>query len=424
MAMLDSVARDDLLQVGLASTTPATAEREAYTTATEAGSIVFELVETRAAFDRLEQEWNELFERAGQDAQLFQQFNWMWHWCNHYLPADGRRGPQLAIVVGRRGGRCVMIWPLVVERRHLLRQLSWMGEPVGQYGDVLIEGEPAERQACLADGWRFICARLRPDVMHLRKVRHDARVRPLLTALAAIESNRQEAPYLDFAGAGDFTAYEERFSAKSRKNRRRLLRRMAERDSVAFEHHREGEVARDLARLSIILKRAWLRDRGLLSPALSDDRALAFFGDVAHGRGRPTGCHVSTLRAGGEPAAIEVGFQCRSRLALHVIVYSLKFEKSGAGSLLLEDTFRRGFELGIGTCDLLAPKADYKMDWADASTAVDDYTVPVTMPGRLYARAYLGYARERMKRLYAGLPPVVRRALMAALVAVLLAPPS
>ncbi len=55
-----------------------------------------------------------LFDRAGRGEQVFQSFNWNWHWCNHYL-REGR-GPQLAIVTGRRAGRLVMLWPLVKER--------------------------------------------------------------------------------------------------------------------------------------------------------------------------------------------------------------------------------------------------------------------------------------------------------------------
>ena len=44
------------------------------------------LVTTRAGFDALESEWNDLFDRAGSGQQMFQTFNWLWHWANHFLP--------------------------------------------------------------------------------------------------------------------------------------------------------------------------------------------------------------------------------------------------------------------------------------------------------------------------------------------------
>ncbi len=88
-------------------------------------------VSDRAGFDALEAEWNALFERAGRSTQLFQRFNWLWHWCNHYLadPQAPGRGSRLAIVTARREGRLVMVWPLVSER-------------AGGYQDALVDGRP------------------------------------------------------------------------------------------------------------------------------------------------------------------------------------------------------------------------------------------------------------------------------------------
>ena len=80
-------------------------------------ACAFALVSARADFNALETEWNDLFWRAGRGAQIFQTFNWNWHWCNHYLAASADApAPSLAIVTGRRNGRLVMVWPLVSER--------------------------------------------------------------------------------------------------------------------------------------------------------------------------------------------------------------------------------------------------------------------------------------------------------------------
>src|SRR5690606_34292113 len=67
----------------------------------------YEVVTTRAAFDALAADWNELFARAGRSTQLFQSFGWNWHWCNHYLGRPGMPGPQLAVVTARCGDRLV-----------------------------------------------------------------------------------------------------------------------------------------------------------------------------------------------------------------------------------------------------------------------------------------------------------------------------
>src|SRR5690242_2112385 len=86
------------------------------------------LIDTRAGFDGLESEWNALFERAGRGTQMFQTFNWLWHWCNHF--AGEASGVRISIVTARRNGRLALVWPLISERAGLITKLTWMGEPV------------------------------------------------------------------------------------------------------------------------------------------------------------------------------------------------------------------------------------------------------------------------------------------------------
>jgi CelD/BcsL family acetyltransferase involved in cellulose biosynthesis len=156
-------------------------------------ACAFELVRERDAFDALETEWNELFSRAGLGTQVFQTFNWNWHWCNHYLAESKAGTTSLAVVTARRGGRLVLVWPLVKERAAGLTQLTWMGEPVSQYGDVLIENGP-DAVALLREAWRFIESEISPDVVRLRKVRDDAAIAPLLAELEGLPTQRLEAP--------------------------------------------------------------------------------------------------------------------------------------------------------------------------------------------------------------------------------------
>jgi CelD/BcsL family acetyltransferase involved in cellulose biosynthesis len=377
-------------------------------------ACVFALVTDRDAFDALEPEWNHLFDRAGRGIQVFQTFNWNWHWCNHYLGEGSRGGAvaSLAVVTARRAGRLVMVWPLVRERVAGLCQLSWMGEPVSQYGDVLIEDRP-DAAALLREAWSFITAELTPDLVRLRKVRDDASVAPLLAECGALPTLRLEAPYLDLSSAKDFAAYEQRYSPRSRRNRGRLRRRFAERGAMAIECYQGGARAGDLATQAIALKRDWLTDRGIVSPALFDPRIEGFFADVAEAATHPAGCQVSALTSDGEAAAIEITVLCKERTVMHVIVFNLAYEKAGAGVLLLEESIARSFDKGCRAFDLLAPADGYKLDWADAVTGVGDWALPLSLKGWLYARVYLGFAREGIKRALAALPASVRRRLAA-----------
>jgi CelD/BcsL family acetyltransferase involved in cellulose biosynthesis len=373
------------------------------------------LVTSRAGLDALEADWNALFARAGRSTQLFQTFNWCWHWSNHFLlPAqNGRARTALRIVTCRRDGRLALVWPLVLRRCVVGTELGWLGEPVSQYGDVLVEAGPG-RAELICEAWRCISTDIRPDLVRLRKVRADAEVTPLLERLGTIRSDMQEAPFLDLAGAADFSAFLERYPAKPRRNRRRLLRRLEEQGPIEVETAAAGNDARFAAGIALAMKREWLASRGLLSPALSDPRTLAFFQDVAEDRVRPVGCTVSVMRFNGEPAGAQIVLECCGRLAVHLIAYNLKYEKSGVGVLHLERAIERAFEDGFDTVDMLAPKADYKMDWAHGTVAVTDHAVPLSLKGGAYARLYLGWARDRLKGAITLAPARLKAAIAAA----------
>lgn len=373
------------------------------------------IVTTLEEFHDLEEPWNALFERAGRGTQLFQTFNWLWHWANHFLPAPGQTGRvTLAVVTAHIDGRLVMAWPLVSERIGPLARLAWMGEPVSQYGDVLIDdlADPLElMRAALA----FVTRETGADVLQLRKVRQDSVIAPLLAEAGATVLNELAAPYLDLRSAPSFAEYEKRYSSGARRNRKRQRRRLDERGAVALEWHTGGEAARARTDEAFAFKLAWLRERGLVSPALADPRTARFFADVAHGMARPSGCHVLALTSDGHPVAIEIGLRCKGRAAIHIIAYDLSYEKTAAGALLMEDSIRSAADAGMDVFDLLAPGDPYKLEWADDAVAVRDWSLARSTLGRAYATLYLGYFRKAAKRAIDAMPLGLRRRLTGAL---------
>jgi CelD/BcsL family acetyltransferase involved in cellulose biosynthesis len=378
-------------------------------------ACAFALVTDRDAFDALEPEWTDLFDRAGRGTQVFQTFNWNWHWCNHYL-GDGSQGsaaPALAVVTARRAGHLVMVWPLAVERVAGLRNLIWMGAPVSQYGDVLME-EGIDAAPLLRQAWSFITEQVRPDLAWLRKVRDDATVAPLLAELGALSTQRLEAPYVDLAAADDFDAHLQRRSAHFRKKQRASAKRLSALGSVAYEQCSGGRQAADYARDAIALKRVQLQAGGVVSPAVADPRMSAFFADAADGCGHPAGLHFVTLASNGQLAAVDIFIGCKDRAALHIVAYDLQFEKASVGALLLQHVVARAFADGFRTFDFLAPADSYKLRWADGTAGVNDWVVPLSLKGRAFARLYLALVRPAIKSAIGALPMSLRRALAAA----------
>jgi CelD/BcsL family acetyltransferase involved in cellulose biosynthesis len=366
-----------------------------------------ELITDIAAFEALEHEWNALFERAGLSAQVFQQFNWLWHVNQHYGCA--KRDPKPVIVTARNHGRLIMVWPLQLSCANGLCHLSWLSEPVGQYGDVLIDRVPYENEL-LADAWTLVCNTIKPDVIVLRRVRSDSRIADFLKAknLTRIESGA--APALDLRAAASFDGFCRTHQTRhQRKERRRLTRRLTEAGNVVFRQISDPDEAAATARKAIAMKREWLVAKSLASKTLSDDRVIEFFADVASGAEKHVGCEVHTAELDGRPIGAQLLFRCKNRLAMHIIVYDVAYSRTGIGLLQLADTIEKAFERDVEVIDLLAPKAGYKMEWANTTVAVEDYAASHTLKGKLFLDLYIKRMRPALKSIVPHLPRRVRQ---------------
>lgn len=368
----------------------------------EQGHVVddVQLVATRAGFNALESEWNALFQRSGRSEQMFQTFNWLWHWANHYLASDAE---TFAIVTVRRNGKLVAVLPLLIERFAGLKQLVFMGAPVSQYGDAVVDALP-DAAAILERALQFAIVQSGADVVRLAKVRDDAAIAPVMVGLHAIATSVEDAPFANLAASVDHATYLARFSNKALKNRRRLERRLSDHGTVDLAWDMSGNRAADAARTTMVLKRAWLKTRSQLSRAFTDQRTDSFFADVCSDTARPAGASVALMTSAGEIANAAITVTVKGRQAIHILAYGLKFEKCAAGVLHVEKLVERAFQTGIHTLDFLAPRHEYKSEWCDGAVRVVDYALPVTLVGKAYARVYLEHVREGLKALIKAAP--------------------
>ena len=195
------------------------------------------------------------------------------------------------------------------------------------------------------------------------------------------------------------------------KNIRRLWRRLDERGSSAVAWDLSGTTGGDAAQAAVTLKRSWLSSRGLYSRAFAADRFVDFFVSAARGPSHATGVSTSLLTTRGEIANAALTVSDGRRLALHILGYNLKFEKSAVGVLHTEALLRHAFESGVEVVDFLAPRHEYKDMWADEAVRVSDFAVPVSARGTLYVKAYLATVREHIKAAIAKMPCAMVRVL-------------
>jgi CelD/BcsL family acetyltransferase involved in cellulose biosynthesis len=351
-----------------------------------------EVIDTRAGFDGLREAWETLFARAGEPANVFQSHGWLSNWANHYLDETMR----LAIVIGSRDGRLVMVWPLVVIHGASFRQLRWMGDPVSQYGDVLVE-HCAESDHWLRAGWKKL-TEIGADVAYLRKVRDGSTASSMLRMNGAAVVARHQAPYLTLDGARDFETYEKRWSAKLRSSRRRYSRRLESEGRITFEEHVSGPRAWELTNWAIRYKKDWVKTKGIVAPALMDPRFQRFFSDVALGQIHSPPIRVVAVLCDGKPIGVEISFTCKGHLFGHLISRNSEFEKKGVGSVLTEFAVRSAHRRGFAVYDLLAPSDPHKREWANKQVETVDWAASFSLRGRLYTRAWLGFGRPCLKR--------------------------
>lgn len=370
-----------------------------------AAALDYDIVTTRSGFDSLASDWSALFTRAGNGAQAFQTFNWLWHWCNHYLDETSDR-ETLAIVTGRRSGRLVLVWPLVVERGTGVVKLTSMGAPVGQYSDALVEPS-IEAPQQLRDAWDTVVSAVKPDLVWLPRVRDDAAIAPLVKDLGALATQRMEAPYIDLRDTPDLDTYMGRRSAQARKKHRAAERRMAKLGITTAEPTR-SEGASELAATTITMKRRQLGERGLISEAFADMRLRDFFADAARGGQRAAGAQAVALQHDGEVTAANIVVGCRERMLGHVFTYDARFAKESIGAFLLHQTIGQAIAEGYKTFDLLSPADAYKLRCADGTVGVINWAVPLTAKGTLFTRVYLMLARPMLKAIVERAPMRLR----------------
>lgn len=374
----------------------------------EGSPLDLTLVTTRQQFDALEAEWNALFQAVGKPGNPFQSFNWCWHWANNFLEPDMHA--SFMIVTGRRNGRLMMIWPLVCHKSAGLTHLTWIGRPVTQYGDVLLDSpEPLED---LRAGWKFLKENAKADTVELFKVRADAAVAPLLSEIGAIATHRDAAPYADMSQHATFQDYaQQKYSKKRRSVLRRYHRRFEEMGQVETKVLHEGAEAAAATEKILAMKMKWLEAKSLVSKGLQDPRSHKFFVDAAGDSKRPTGCRLTLLTCDDNLIAADINFAVKNQSAAHIITYDLDYDKLRPGHLMTFSNLEECKKDGIEVFDFMGPDAQFKRDWSDKAIEVNDWAVPLSWKGKLWCKVYLGFARDQLKQGFQRLPTAVKKAI-------------
>lgn len=353
------------------------------------------IVEGSDAIAQVEADWHEIA-RNGGVATPFQSFPV----ASATAATHVRRGEMPRIVVARRAGSPVIIFPTVVTSAWFGQPVvRFLGDPLIQYGDILARSDASPEE--FAAAWS---AAVDPQIASLalfRRVRDDAKAAGFLAQKGSV-SSIQESPLIHVGEPS-------RLSARDARELRRLRRRLAEQGALKVRFV-TGPEAREPLLEALKLKHAWLKTHGLSSKVIGDidwEKALCSLCQPETGVGALV---LAVLTVGGRVAAIEAAFVDDTSWYAFMGAFSFDFTRMGPGQILTAECIARISAAGFSIYDQLPPSQAYKRRQATGSITVRDYAITVTPGGRL--PLMMVRMVPRIKTLLSSIPVGLRRPIL------------
>ncbi|MEM9106067.1 MAG: GNAT family N-acetyltransferase [Pseudomonadota bacterium] len=363
----------------------------------------------------LQAQWEELETRAAGSFQYFQTYQWCAAWCRTYLAGrEARRPPRVMIYTLFVGGELAMVWPLVIQHQASgIRLLTMLSDPLGQYADILVDRDLVDE-----DLGRQIWDRVRatPDIDAIQLLRFPTSsfIAECIGVDGYEEKALQEAHYFDFSGFDAWDDVHASLKRSARKNRNNRRNKLAQTGKVRYECVLGGsDRYAELVGLALDMKKVWLKEKGLLSTALSDDLALEFLAGLVGkdvGRGMPPqGATAHVLTVDTTPVGIEIGMILGRHYYSYLGAFDWQWRNYSPGVVQMESTQKWAMENQVEKFDLMGDPAAYKSHWSNATQPLKSVIVPISLRGFIYAAVWRARLRPALKQLAKAIGPNGRK---------------
>lgn len=314
-------------------------------------------------------------------------FSQSFEWCLCGWQTIGQpRGRTLHTLIMREDGQAVLIWPMVLERRHLWSILRPLGSETTEYSRVLVADRP-DAESLIAEAWRILRRTARADVAVLHNVQAGT---PLHRVIAADRSYRTELAQttssLQRADYRDWDSYYRTLSKSFRSELGRKRRRLAELGAFTIE-----QVTRDAERGQVLdwllqHKLQWLARTGLDNPWLATAQYRDFLRAII-ARPSPVGEIVMfAMRLDGRIVGAQLCGVDRVRLEGYIGAFDGEFGKYSPGQILLGHILKWAFECGLDI-DFRIGDQSYKRSWINRESEAITYEIADSPRGALYIAA-------------------------------------
>ncbi|CAN0579021.1 unnamed protein product, partial [Ectocarpus sp. 12 AP-2014] len=210
----------------------------------------------------VQEAWHRL-EVISQTNTVFQAFDLCMPWLDAYVFGENPTH-QAQVIAFYQDDELVGLLPLAVPLSGAVVLAEWIGEPLVQYGDMLLD--PSCDFLALSTILKDVVCGLGVDGLHLRAVRADAAIHSVLrldrSTQAGVVRQAATADLTQYTNADDYFAT---FTSKSRKRIRRRRKELGKAGDLGFKVLPAGPDVLETYDLALSWKKAWLADNGLTS---------------------------------------------------------------------------------------------------------------------------------------------------------------
>jgi CelD/BcsL family acetyltransferase involved in cellulose biosynthesis len=359
------------------------------------------LVTTTRSLNRLAAAWTDLETRCHVSPTVFQSFDWIKTWNEVYGQPDSAR--ELHVVAGFAENKLVFVLPLMLQSRFGLKTLTWLTEPIGQYGDALVDRDH------IADLWfnealQYLKQNHGADILHLRHVRNTSNFAPYAKAHWFDGQLNERAAAMDLTQFKTDADYDARYDARQRKHRKRARKALEELGSVSYEHLTDTAAIDEALTEATAQKLIWLRDRGRFNTTMACPAHLEMLKRLGRLKDRPVALTVTTIKVAGKYISWEGCFAYHGVQYCYMTAHESTMTNLSPGRLHFDLAQRHWLAQGQKSYDLMVPYDPYKESWSSSFEPVNDYYFPLSALGKAYGHLYLGVLRPRARKIYMKLP--------------------
>lgn len=323
------------------------------------------------------------------------------------LTQAGRTDILPRLVTVHSGSHLVALLPLCVVRRHGLRILRQLGEPISQYGDVLVAPGHEAAVDTLIDA---LVQSNEADLVMVRRMRTESPLSVAMRDAGSTSLNMTEAPSLSFGSA---TASRDLMAALGKEGPDQFgsaFKKLEKFGRTKGVTHRVvlGAEAEALAREAIALKREWLAARGLTSAAFADPVWTDTLARLAGAGTVDVTGMVAVVEVDGRPIAYDVCYISAGRIYGHLGAFDSTRGDLSPGKLGVAVSVDWGLGQGLSAYDFLPPGDEYKLGWCNERAAVADHLLPLTTAGRVVGLSVEQRLKPWIKAHMDQLPPAWR----------------